>query len=88
MGGAVALLPRLSLGILAACIASAPLRAQQFDESELQGLKWRLIGPFRGGRSLAATGIPGNPAHFLFRRRLRRSLEDDQRRHHLGSHLR
>jgi photosystem II stability/assembly factor-like uncharacterized protein len=53
-------------GILAACIAIAPVRAQQFDESKLQGLKWRLIGPFRGGRSLAATGIPGNPSVFYF----------------------
>ena len=53
-------------GILAACIASPPVRGQQFDEAKLQGLKWRLIGPFRGGRSLAATGIPGNPSTFYF----------------------
>jgi photosystem II stability/assembly factor-like uncharacterized protein len=56
----------LMVGILAACFAGIPLRAQQFDESKLQGLKWRLIGPFRGGRSIAATGIPGNPSTFYF----------------------
>lgn len=24
-------------------------------------LKWRNIGPFRGGRSVAACGVPGDP---------------------------
>ena len=30
------------------------------------GLHWRLIGPFRGGRALAVTGVPGEPNHFYF----------------------
>ena len=30
------------------------------------GLRWRMIGPFRGGRVLAVTGVPGNPALFYF----------------------
>ena len=29
-------------------------------------LQWRLIGPFRGGRALAVTGVPGEPDHFYF----------------------
>src|SRR5271154_3314800 len=29
-------------------------------------LRWRLIGPFRGGRALAVTGVPGQPEHFYF----------------------
>ncbi|HYL28147.1 MAG TPA: hypothetical protein VEW74_09975, partial [Candidatus Nitrosotalea sp.] len=29
-------------------------------------LHWRLIGPFRGGRVLAVTGVPGEPNHFYF----------------------
>src|SRR5579863_10202294 len=29
-------------------------------------LNWRLIGPFRGGRALAVTGVPGEPNHFYF----------------------
>jgi photosystem II stability/assembly factor-like uncharacterized protein len=29
-------------------------------------LHWRLIGPFRGGRALAVTGVPGEPNHFYF----------------------
>ena len=31
-----------------------------------QDLKWRSIGPFRGGRVLAVTGVPGEPLHFYF----------------------
>jgi photosystem II stability/assembly factor-like uncharacterized protein len=27
-------------------------------------LHWRLIGPFRAGRTLAVTGVPGQPQHF------------------------
>ncbi|MGA8534058.1 MAG: hypothetical protein WB615_08120 [Candidatus Tumulicola sp.] len=30
------------------------------------GLHWRLIGPFRAGRALAVTGVPGEPEHFYF----------------------
>lgn len=28
-------------------------------------LSWRLVGPFRGGRTRAVTGIPGHPESFL-----------------------
>lgn len=31
-----------------------------YNDSIYNGLKWRNIGPFRGGRSLAVTGIPGD----------------------------
>ena len=30
------------------------------------GMKWRLVGPFRGGRALAAGGVPDNPYLFYF----------------------
>lgn len=30
------------------------------------GLHWRLLGPFRGGRALAVTGVPGRPDEFYF----------------------
>ncbi len=33
----------------------------QYDTSIFGALKWRSIGPFRGGRSCAVTGIPGKP---------------------------
>ncbi|HYL04622.1 MAG TPA: hypothetical protein VE075_01185, partial [Thermoanaerobaculia bacterium] len=31
-----------------------------------QALRWRLIGPFRGGRVLAVSGVPGRPETFYF----------------------
>ncbi len=31
----------------------------------ISGLKWRLIGPHRGGRSLSATGIPGTSTYYF-----------------------
>jgi photosystem II stability/assembly factor-like uncharacterized protein len=30
------------------------------------GLRWRMIGPFRGGRVAAATGVPGRANEFYF----------------------
>jgi len=33
---------------------------------DLRGLRWRLVGPFRGGRSVAVTGDAGNPRVFYF----------------------
>ncbi len=30
------------------------------------GMKYRMIGPFRGGRSLTAAGIPGDPTTYYF----------------------
>jgi len=31
-----------------------------------KGMKYRSIGPFRGGRSLTASGIPGDPSTYYF----------------------
>src|SRR5579875_2921116 len=36
------------------------------DMSVLKGLKWRLIGPFRGGRVAAVTGVDSQPNVFYF----------------------
>jgi len=47
-------------------LAAAPLLAQQFDRSTYSGLHWRNLGPFRGGRSNAVTGVPGQPSTFYF----------------------
>ncbi len=30
------------------------------------GMRWRMLGPFRGGRVAAATGVPGRAAEFYF----------------------
>jgi photosystem II stability/assembly factor-like uncharacterized protein len=44
----------------------APLRAQTLDENALKAMKWRQVGPFRGGRALAATGVAGDPLTYYF----------------------
>lgn len=36
------------------------------DPALFRDLRWRLIGPFRGGRALAVSGVPGQPEHFYF----------------------
>ena len=35
-------------------------------ESAYSALKWRGIGPFRGGRAVAVAGVPGSPNVFYF----------------------
>lgn len=39
-------------------------QAQQYPESTYQELHWRMIGPFRGGRTRAAAGVPSQPNVF------------------------
>jgi photosystem II stability/assembly factor-like uncharacterized protein len=36
------------------------------EEKPFKAMKYRLIGPFRGGRSLTAAGIPGDPTTYYF----------------------
>jgi photosystem II stability/assembly factor-like uncharacterized protein len=44
-----------------AAAAAAPVSAPL-----LKPLAWRSIGPFRGGRVLTVSGVPGEPSHFYF----------------------
>ncbi|PYV94295.1 MAG: glycosyl hydrolase, partial [Acidobacteria bacterium] len=36
------------------------------EDPLFKGMKYRVIGPFRGGRSLTAAGIPGDPNTYYF----------------------
>jgi photosystem II stability/assembly factor-like uncharacterized protein len=38
----------------------------KLEDKPFKGMKFRLIGPFRGGRSLTASGIPGDPTTYYF----------------------
>ena len=38
--------------------------AQGLDARLLSGLKWRTIGPYRGGRTRACAGVPSQPNVF------------------------
>ena len=49
----------------ALCLAAA-LPAQTLGKDTLAGMKFRLIGPFRGGRAEAVTGVAGNPLVWYF----------------------
>ena len=62
------LMRRVLSVLLAAAFAtpSLTLSASAAPSSYFGGLHYRLIGPFRGGRALAVTGVPGEPYHFYF----------------------
>ena len=51
------------LASFAACVAM-PLCAQQYDQKFFSEMRWRCIGPFRGGRTVAITGVPHQPNVF------------------------
>src|SRR5712664_1508096 len=38
--------------------------AQEFDPKLYDSMRWRMIGPFRGGRTVGAVGIPAQPSVF------------------------
>jgi len=49
------------------CAATAwTASAQPFDRAFFSGMHWRMVGPFRAGRTVTATGVPGEPDHFYF----------------------
>lgn len=55
------------LGVLIATNGLPAASAQQaFPQSLYSGLRWRLIGPFRGGRVNAVSGVPGQPNTFYY----------------------
>ena len=37
---------------------------QQFDQKLYSEMRWRCIGPFRGGRAVAVSGVPHQPNVF------------------------
>jgi photosystem II stability/assembly factor-like uncharacterized protein len=51
--------------ILVSGLSSAALAQQsEFNPQLFEGLRWRLIGPFRAGRTVAAEGVPGKASLF------------------------
>ncbi|MDT5158549.1 MAG: hypothetical protein QOH51_2906 [Acidobacteriota bacterium] len=57
------LVPALACFVVFAACQSFAL-AQQIDQRLYQSMRWRMIGPFRAGRTVGATGIPGRPSVF------------------------
>src|SRR5690348_18411185 len=57
------------ISVIALAAAMLPRTAAQqgaLDPRTFSGLHWRLLGPFRGGRVDAVSGVPGRPAEFYF----------------------
>jgi len=57
---------KLRLATLSLLLAVFTAQAAGLDPALYGGLNWRLIGPFRGGRVLAVSGVRGEPQHFYF----------------------
>ncbi|HEX4591429.1 MAG TPA: hypothetical protein VH120_15950, partial [Gemmataceae bacterium] len=56
---------RFLIAVGVTVLASAPpLPAAPLPKDSYAGLRWRCIGPFRGGRTVAASGVPGKPNVF------------------------
>ena len=65
----------LIIGLLSLAVLSLTLDAgwgqsskdtAQYDEGLYKAMRWRCIGPFRGGRVTAVTGIFGKPYTYYF----------------------
>ncbi|HEV2110642.1 MAG TPA: hypothetical protein VGT99_04750, partial [Gammaproteobacteria bacterium] len=57
---------KLQLASLTLLLGISCAQAAGPDPSLYGGLQWRLIGPFRGGRVLAVSGVRGDPRHWYF----------------------
>src|SRR5262245_20387319 len=56
---------RILSAALCAIAASAPFQSS-VDPIVVKGLSWRSIGPLRGGRSIAISGVKGRPKEGYF----------------------
>ncbi|HJT30011.1 MAG TPA: hypothetical protein VJ784_21520 [Pyrinomonadaceae bacterium] len=59
-------IPQFLIFIIIVMFSVLPADAQQPDPSLYSGLRWRMIGPFRGGRVNAVSGVVGQPETFYF----------------------
>src|SRR5437667_2512755 len=54
----------LALAATTGVSAAASARAESYDPGLFREMRWRMIGPHRGGRTKAAAGIPDRPGVF------------------------
>ena len=52
--------------VMALILSTLSLAAQTYDQKLFGAMRWRNVGPFRGGRVLAVAGIPGEPNTYYF----------------------
>jgi photosystem II stability/assembly factor-like uncharacterized protein len=63
----IRLIGRLLMAAIALAVtfnATSKVSAQPISPALYQGMKWRMIGPFRGGRTVGAAGIASQPNVF------------------------
>ena len=56
----------IALALLTPLGIHSQQHSQQVDRNLYSGLRWRMIGPFRGGRVNAVSGVTGQPDTFYF----------------------
>jgi photosystem II stability/assembly factor-like uncharacterized protein len=56
---------RILFAVLLSIPGSSAIAAETNLQAITQDLSWRLVGPFRGGRTRAITGVPGRPHTML-----------------------
>ena len=57
---------RLALLALALVVPFGSAHASDHDEQSFEAMEYRLIGPYRGGRVTAVTGVPGDDQTYYF----------------------
>jgi len=57
-------LASISMALAMFAIQSLSTNAQSYEQKLFQEMRWRCIGPFRGGRTVAITGVSGQPNLF------------------------
>ncbi len=55
---------RCVLVLILFVLSAWPIVAQKVDRALYQSMRWRMIGPFRAGRTVGAQGIPSQPNVF------------------------
>ena len=59
---------RTKLALLTSLLFAVPVigytQSQQVDTKTLTEMRWRNVGPFRGGRTRALSGVPSQPNVF------------------------
>ena len=54
----------LTLSLAASLVVSLPAQAPRVNPNLFSEMRWRNIGPYRGGRTKAAAGVPSQPYTF------------------------
>src|ERR1700745_3763558 len=52
--------------LVSSWFSQTALATSKYDETLFKGMKWRSIGPYRGGRGLAVTRVSRGPSTFYF----------------------